>query len=128
MVAQVGSSGKYLRSNPLVFSLLGRCHGLAFSQKYTGMPSAAAISVCNAISLPWSQVSDRRSCAGRSVIAAMTASRTASAVCRPGRYSRITYRLDRSTRVPIAERLDSPVIRSPSQCPATARSAASAGR
>src|SRR5690606_20551696 len=25
--------GKYWRSSPLVFSLLGRCHGLAFSQK-----------------------------------------------------------------------------------------------
>jgi hypothetical protein len=36
--------GKYWRSSPLVFSLLGRCHGLAFSQKYTGMPNAAAIS------------------------------------------------------------------------------------
>jgi hypothetical protein len=44
--------GKYWRSSPLVFSLLGRCHGLAFSQKYTGMPNAAAISACHAISLP----------------------------------------------------------------------------
>ena len=43
---------------------IGRCHGLAFSQKYTGMPSAAVISACSAISLPWSQVSDRRSCGG----------------------------------------------------------------
>src|SRR4051795_3190578 len=47
----------------------------------------------------------------------MTASRMASAVRRPGRYSRIVYRLDRSTRVAIAERLSSPVISSPSQCP-----------
>jgi hypothetical protein len=36
-------------------------------------------------------------------------------------------RVVRSTRVPIAERF-SPMIRSPSQCPGTARSAASAGR
>ena len=36
-------------------------------------------------------------------------------------------RVVRSTRVPIAE-LFSPTIRSPSQCPGTARSAASAGR
>jgi len=36
-------------------------------------------------------------------------------------------RLDRSTSVPIAERFK-PMIRSPSQCPGTARSSASAGR
>ena len=36
-------------------------------------------------------------------------------------------RVVRSTRVPIAE-LFSPTMRSPSQCPGTARSAASAGR
>ena len=36
-------------------------------------------------------------------------------------------RVVRSTRVPIAD-LFSPMIRSPSQCPGTARSAASAGR
>ena len=35
-----------------VFSFDGRCQGLAFSQKNTGMPSARAISQCSAISLP----------------------------------------------------------------------------
>ena len=44
-----------------------------------------------------------------------------------GRCSRIVNRVVRSTRVPIAE-LPSPRIKSPSQCPGTARSSASAGR
>src|SRR3954454_539327 len=44
-----------------------------------------------------------------------------------GRWSRIVNRVVRSTRVPIAE-LPSPTMRSPSQWPGTARSAASAGR
>ena len=34
--------GKYWRSRPLVFSLLGRCHGLAFWQKNTGISSVLA--------------------------------------------------------------------------------------
>ena len=50
--------------------------------------------------------------------AAMSASRTASAVCRPGRCSKIVYRDARSTRVPIADRFDAPVIRSPPSVPA----------
>jgi hypothetical protein len=41
--------GKYWRSRPLVFSLLGRCHGLAFWQKNTGMPSVPAICACNGV-------------------------------------------------------------------------------
>ena len=44
-----------------------------------------------------------------------------------GRWSSIVNRVVRSTNVPIAE-LPSPMIRSPSQCPGTARSSASAGR
>ena len=44
-----------------------------------------------------------------------------------GRCSSIVNRVVRSTSVPIAE-LPSPRMRSPSQCPGTARSAASAGR
>jgi serine-type D-Ala-D-Ala carboxypeptidase/endopeptidase (penicillin-binding protein 4) len=70
-----------------VFSFDGRCHGLALSQKYTGMPSVAVTCWCSAISLPWSQVSDRRSRGGSWQNAAISASRTASAVCRPGRCS-----------------------------------------
>jgi hypothetical protein len=39
----------------------------------------------------------------------VSASRTASAVCSAGRCSGgMTYRVDRSTRVPMAERLPSP--------------------
>src|SRR4051812_41059189 len=44
-----------------------------------------------------------------------------------GRWSRIVNRVVRSTRVPITE-LPNPKMRSPSQWPGTARSAASAGR
>src|SRR6266478_9636586 len=44
-----------------------------------------------------------------------------------GRWSRSVNRVVRSTSVPIAE-LPSPTMRSPSQCPGTARSVASAGR
>src|SRR6266581_401646 len=97
-----------------------------------------------AISAPWSQVSDRRSWAGRVVMVAASASRTASAPCPAsagpffalgpvpwpcmgGRCSSIVNRVVRSARVPIAE-LFSPMMRSPSQCPGTARSSASAGR
>src|SRR3954464_9586591 len=43
-----------------------------------------------------------------------------------GRCSSIVKRLERSTSVPMAER-SVPMIRSPSQCPGTARSAASGG-
>src|SRR3954463_15010414 len=78
------------------------------------------------------------------VILAAIASRTASAPCPAsggpfltrsavpnpsigGRGRRIVNLLVRSTRVPITD-LFSPMIRSPSQCPGTARSSASAGR
>ena len=49
-------------------------------------------------------------------------------VVAPGRCSRIVNRVERSTRVPTAEPLAVPMIRSPSQWPGTARSATSAGR
>ena len=77
-------------------------------------------------------------------IAAAIASRTASAPCPAsagpffslaagpwlgigGRCSSRVKRVVRSTNVPIALLL-SPMMRSPSQCPGTARSATSAGR
>src|SRR5664280_1241115 len=44
--------GKYCRSNPLVFSLLPRCHGECGSQKYTSIPVATEKSACRAISFP----------------------------------------------------------------------------
>ena len=81
---------------------------------------------CSAISLPWSQVSDRISCAGSVVIAAARASATARRCpsgsptsIRSGWGARPAWRPG-SSRVP--------KTRSPSQCPGTARSAASAGR
>ena len=109
---------------------MGRCHGECGSQKNTGMPSASVISSCSAISLPWSQVSDRRSCAGKLARAA-----TSSVA-------------DRLGGVPLAGQVNqdgepagpvrpgcrsptgwsAPVIRSPSQCPASLRPAAAAGR
>jgi hypothetical protein len=47
-----------------VFSFVPRCHGLAASQKYTLMPASEATSRRPAISVPWSEVSVRRSPAG----------------------------------------------------------------
>src|SRR5664280_1589526 len=44
--------GKYCRSNPLVFSLVPRCHGECGSQKYTSIPVATEKSACRAISFP----------------------------------------------------------------------------
>jgi hypothetical protein len=64
----------------LVFSLLPRCQGLRGSQKYTWTPVSTVNLVCSAISLPWSQVSDRRSCSGNRVTAAASAGRTCSAL------------------------------------------------
>ena len=89
---------------------------------------ARAIWRCKAISLPWSQVSDRRSCAGIDAIAWVIAAATAAGSRLCGRCSSSTNLVVHSTRVPIAEALPAPMIRSPSQWPGTARSAASAGR
>ena len=80
-----------------------------------------------AISLPWSQVSDRRSCRGqpahrrghrRRHRGRVVAVRQVQQQHEPG--GPLHQRADR--------RLARPMIRSPSQCPGTARSAASAGR
>jgi hypothetical protein len=47
-----------------VFSLVSRCQGLCGSQKQIGRPVLA----CWAISTPWSQVNNRRSCSGNVVM------------------------------------------------------------
>jgi hypothetical protein len=60
-------------------------------------------------------------------IVSARASATTSAVWLPGKPTSITNRLVRSTRVATVPDLV-PKIRSPSQCPGTARSLASAGR
>ena len=68
-----------------------------------------------AISRPWSQVTDRRSCSGSVFIASIIAVDTVRAVWFPGRCSSITNPLVRSTSVPIADLVDvEPMIRSPS--------------
>jgi hypothetical protein len=54
--------GKYWRSSPLVFSLEPRCQGLRGSQKYTCTLVAMVKSLCRFISIPRSQVSERRRC------------------------------------------------------------------
>jgi hypothetical protein len=87
--------------------------------EYTWTPLSTLSLACSAISAPWSQVSERRSCSGSSPIAAAIASRTCSApwpvtggpflVCGASRSpvggscSSIVKRLARSTSVPIAE-------------------------
>ena len=68
-----------------MFSLVPRCHGLRGSQKYTGTPLAMVNRAWCAISLPWSHVSERRSCSGSSVILAASASTTTLAVWLFGR-------------------------------------------
>jgi hypothetical protein len=80
---------------------------------------------------PWgvAQVSSSRRVSGVEVMPCTTME-TTTHCGRPsigGRCSSMVNRLERSTRVPIAE-LRRPRIRSPSQWPGTARSAASAGR
>ena len=77
--------------------------------------------------LPWSQVRDRTNCAGsRTMVLA-----THPATCSEVRFSilrSIPMRVVRSTKVATALLPPSPMIRSPSQCPGTARSPTSAGR
>ena len=70
MRAQVVPFGKHCRSSPLVFSFVPRCHGLCGSQKQTATLVSIHSRACWAISVPWSQVSDRRSCSGKLVILA----------------------------------------------------------
>ena len=48
-----------------MFSLVPRCHGLCGSQKQIGRQVWFPSCACWAISVPWSQVSDRRSCAAQ---------------------------------------------------------------
>jgi hypothetical protein len=59
--------GSYWRDSPLAFSLLARCHGLGGSQKSTGISVSAVNRACSAISLPWSQVNERRSPIGEPI-------------------------------------------------------------
>ena len=56
--------GKYCLSNPFVFSLEPRCHGLCGSQKYTSMSVARVNRLWSDISEPRSQVSDLYSSSG----------------------------------------------------------------
>ena len=58
----------------------------------------------------------------------MRAARTCGAVRPSGKGTSTTYRLERSTSVPIADLPPFPMSRSPSQCPGIARSSASLGR
>ena len=72
-----------------VFSLLGRCHGMPAWQKNTGIPVVSATVWWWHISLPWSQVSDRRSGSGRSPKIVTSWSRKLSARDPPSRCTRI---------------------------------------
>ena len=92
------------------------------------MPVATVNAAWPDISLPWSQVRERRRAAGRVVIFAATAAATVRRCGRrAGRMMR-QNRVVRSARVATADCPSLPMIRSPSQWPGTARSAASAGR
>jgi hypothetical protein len=77
--------GKYCRSGPLVSSLLPRCEGDCASATKTPMPVAALNRWWSAISVPRSQLKDRRSPAGRAVNAVIRARLLTLAVCHLGR-------------------------------------------
>ena len=102
-MAKLVCFGKYWRTSPLVFSLVARCQGERGSQKKISIPERALISSWRVSSLPWSQVSVLRIGDGISSSRSMSASRTCGALCPSGRWTRITNRLRRSTKVPIAE-------------------------
>src|SRR5665647_164971 len=78
---------------------------------------AKVISVCLASSDPWSQVSDFRRCSGSVLMVANKPSRTAVALWSSGRWTNITYRVCRSTSVPMAERQFDPSTKPPFPMP-----------
>ena len=114
---EVGARREYWRKRPLVFSLNPRCRGLPASAKKTPSDNRWAISSWRAISDPWSQVGVLRIWLGMEPSAASSASRTASESWPLRNASSTRYRLWRSTRVPIVDRLPRPTMRSPSQSP-----------
>ncbi len=140
---EVGALGEVLAQRPLVFCwcraarALRRCRSTPAGRRRSSAWRAGPVRRLGPRS------NERRRCSGSPPSWAAIASRTASAPApvtggpflvrgpsRPsvgGRCNSIVKRLVRSTSVPIAER-SIPMIRSPSQCPGTARSAASAGR
>ena len=69
--------GSQRRSSPLVWSLLGRCHGARGSQRYTSMLQLCSMPDQRAISRPWSQVRVLTSSTGCSCSAAVAAARLA---------------------------------------------------
>ena len=119
--------GKYCRSRPLVFSLVPRCQGLCGSAKNPRMASRCARRSCSAISVPRSSVNVLRRGVGTGLSFRVNPSRALRASV-PSSLARITRRVVRSTRLPTAELLRAPLIRSPSQWPGTVRVATSAGR
>jgi len=128
VVGQIGASGEVLALQPsvLVGATLPRTLQIAEVHLDPGVnPQPGVLD----ISAPWSQFLERRNCSDSVVIAAVIASRTASAPCplsagpclilgpsRPsigGKCNNMVFRLVRSTSVPIVE-LPRPRIRSPS--------------
>src|SRR5512143_4328511 len=142
--AQVGALGEVLAEQAVGVFVRAALLGAVRVAEVDGQPGVDAEPACWAISAPWSQANDLRSWSGKLVIVVAMASRTASApwpanggpllargwVPWPGmggRCSSRVNRVERSTKVPMADRFV-PKIRSPSQWPGTARSSASAGR
>ena len=94
-----------------MFSLLGRCHGMPAWQKNTGTPVASVTWCWWRISVPWSQVSDRRIGSGRSSSVAISSSRSRSAREVPSPMCSMMRNRDvRSTSVAIADRLYEPMM------------------
>ena len=101
---QVGALGEVLAQQP-VGVLVGRpLPRESAGRRSRSRKSGATVNrSCWCISVPWSQVSDRRSAPGRPVITAVRASANASADFPPGSGTSIVNRVDRSTRVPICD-------------------------
>ena len=105
--------------------MLPLCQGQYGSQKNTLTSVATVNLACWVSSDPRSQVSDRRKATGSSRTAFISASTTTS-VRFSRNLTRTTNRDCRSTSVAMKVPRE-PSTRSPSQCPGTARSSASAG-
>ena len=93
--------------------------GVIHSSVWRGRPLSWAATRSN---VAWSR------CSGSLTICSAILAVTVSMPASLARWVSITYRVWRSTSVPINDRPPLPTIRSLSQCPGTARSSASAGR
>ncbi len=123
---QIRALGKYWRSRPLVFSLVPRCRGCADRQRRSGSRAAPPTLVLGHLFAPI--VGQRFPQWGRHVPEFLREALVGTPGIRPAHPGQQTRRVVRSTKVPTADRLRAPLMRSPSQWPGTVRVVTSAGR